>query len=134
MARLTGLTLSLAIGLTAAAISIQAQAAPTARRVYLLCEAEDPACPALIRQAYDDFLANPTVTECSTINYGKNSTFDAKRNCWNVTSVCHVTGPQMDLQDVYLHYMQTFPARSLYWESAPRVMMFMAMNMLGLCA
>lgn len=134
MTGLARIALFLAIGLAATAISTQSYAAPTARRVYLLCEAEDPACPALIRQAYDDFLANPTVTECSTINYGQNSTFDERRRCWNVTSVCHVTGPKMDLQDVYMRFMRTVPTRSLYWESSPRVMVYLAMNLFGLCS
>ena len=116
-----------------AAAVVHAQTGPTARRVYLLCESEDPSCPALIQKAYNEFLANPTVTECYSVNYG-NGTYDAKRGCWNTTNTCHLLNTRMKLDDIYLRYMQIFTQARMYWESSPRVMMYVAMNMSGLCA
>ena len=42
-----------------------AQSEPSARRITLLCNMEDPSCGPLLQKAYDDAVANPTVLGCT---------------------------------------------------------------------
>jgi hypothetical protein len=57
--------IALVAGSLVAAFCTDAPAqSPTARRVTLLCDMEDPSCGPLLQKAYDDASANPTVTVC----------------------------------------------------------------------
>lgn len=111
-----------------------AQPEPSARRVFLLCQMEDPQCGTLLREAYNDFLVNPTITECYTENFGGNGVYDQRRRCWNTTTTCHfVRNPEPTIKDIFMRYMNVFPQASMYWNSSPRVMMYLAMNLSARC-
>src|SRR5579864_4620552 len=84
-----------------------AQSGPSARRVFLLCRMEDPECGTLLQNAYDEFLANPSVTECYTENFGGKGVYNQQQRCWTIKNVCHfVREPALSLQDIYVSYMQ----------------------------
>jgi hypothetical protein len=123
------------VGLVGSTIQMPAAAQspePSARRIYLLCQMEDPSCASLIQKAYDDFLANPTATACFGVNF-PGSVYDERRQCWNVTATCHfVREPTLSLQEVYRAYMSFFSQTS-YLSSSPRLIMYETMNRLGRC-
>jgi hypothetical protein len=54
------LTYFLAVGMVSAIASAQAQSEPSARRAYLLCAMEDPACGPTLQTLYDEAISNPT--------------------------------------------------------------------------
>lgn len=109
----------------AAAAPAHAQSEPTARRVYLLCNMEDPSCTSLIQKAYNDFLANPTWVVCLA---------DGQPGCHRMTYTCKfVREPAITLQDIYVRYMEMVDEHSYLWNETARIAMYQTMNFLGRC-
>jgi hypothetical protein len=111
-----------------------AQPAPSARRIYLLCQMEDPSCGTLLQNAYADFLGDQTWTSCYP---DQHYALDGARigpSCGNVVLTCKfIREPKLSLDQIFTGYMQAmvmFP--SLSGDSA-RHAMYMAMVVLHRC-
>jgi hypothetical protein len=106
-----------------------AQSEPSARRVYLLCQMEDPSCGPLLEKAYNDFLANPTFTTCS--GSGHDPTCPAGTSRHTATCIFR-SEPRLTLEDIYRGYMMAFEQTnrdiSMFLNVSPRIMMFVTMS------
>ena len=118
------LTAAVAVGF----IPSPAYADITARRLWLLCNAEDPSCGTLLRQAFNDFLANPTLTSC-TYEKTQDSVYNERHRCWEHTGYCRFVGDRsISTQQLFLEYMSIVPMVRDYWGWSPRAMMYVIMK------
>jgi hypothetical protein len=99
---------------------VAASGAPSARRVWLLCEMEDPQCGPSLAAAYADFLANPTWT--TTIAGSERPT----------TFVCHTTR-RVELKELYPWFMRSVGSQPLVWPEPARLGVYAALNDAGMC-
>jgi hypothetical protein len=121
----------LAVGLLVAA-TCAASAEPSARRVYLLCNAEDPECGPLLRDAFQAFLANPTLTECYSQDFG-GGVYDSTRRCWETTTVCHYQKtPDLNFDLFYQTFMTSVETGEISQYPA-HLGVFLTMKAMGRC-
>src|ERR1700722_10979346 len=112
--------------------STHAQSEPTARRVYLLCQMEDPSCPSLIQEAYNAFLANPTWTVCYPDSQPDPGCPGGRGR--RGTSTCKFRPePTLTLREIYVRYMYVVSTNSMLWGEPARIGMLMTMSSLNRC-
>ncbi len=120
--------------LIALAVVAPARAEPTARRVWLLCQMEDPGCFPAMEAAFDAFLDNPTWTECYSQNFGHGGVFDAARKCWKTTTRCEIIrSPHITNAEIFRWYMIAVQQNPILWTMPARIGMYQAMREDGRC-
>ena len=121
---MTRLPLSVLLLATAVTLPAAAQPEPSARRLYLLCQMEDPSCGPMIEQAYQAAIANPRrawtpkgVASCLPTDPATRT--DPRPPAWN---------------QIYALFMREVEFNTLPVEQAtPRTVMIGVRARLGLC-